>query len=429
MSDAASARSRSRIIDGQRIDPRNLVRWCQQPTPVVISTTVGQAHAAEQRSANGIGLDVNGRMRNGADLATSCFRPSTSRTVSGQPGHLPCSMMRFEDRSQRGQVQRLRTTALDALRQYPIDVAGLRLLNHGFNTTFRVDAATGDRFALRINVNSRRSPAFLRAEAAWLAALSDGSDLRVPTPQPTVDGRLVATVPSADLGRDLPVVLFSWLDGPNLGESPTLRQTRAVGRAAATLHAFVESWSLPPGTDLPRIDQVLMDSPDNLTGNDHPLLTTERRSVIDAAFTHVQDQLDELLTGRTLVPIHADLHGWNLKWHAGSLSVFDFDDCGLGIPMQDLAISAYYLRDDLRLEAAMKEGYAEARPLPTWTADQFEAMVASRNLVLLNDLFTITTAAERALLPRYLANTVTKLRRYLDTGVYRHDVPDLLPTS
>ena len=31
------------------------------------------------------------------------------------------------------------------------------------------------------------------------------------------------------------------------------------------------------------------------------------------------------------------------------------------------------------------------------------------------------------MLPRYLANTVVKLRAYLDTGVYRHDVPGVEP--
>jgi Ser/Thr protein kinase RdoA (MazF antagonist) len=338
-------------------------------------------------------------------------------------------VVRFEERSQRGQVERLRRSAAAALEQYPIEVARIRLLNHGFNTTFRVDTATGDRFALRINVNSRRTSEFLGAEIAWLAALAETTDLRVPTPQPTTDGRLVGSVASPDLGRELPVVLFSWLEGPNLGRAPTTGQMRAVGRAAATLHAFVETWSLPPATDLPRIDRVLMDSPDNLTGQDHPLLTDERRGVIDAAFTHVQDRFDSFIVGRRLVPIHADLHGWNMKWHAGELAVFDFDDSGLGVPMQDFAISAYYLRDDLRLEAAMQEGYADVRPLPAWTHDQFEAMVASRNLVLLNDLFTITTATVRAMLARYLLDTVTKLRHYLDTGVYRHDVPGLVTSG
>ena len=53
-------------------------------------------------------------------------------------------------------------------------------------------------------------------------------------------------------------------------------------------------------------------------------------------------------------------------------------------------------------------------------------MLAARNLVLLNDVIASSNAEFRDLMPRYLANTVTKLRRYLDVGVYRHEVPGLI---
>ena len=80
--------------------------------------------------------------------------------------------MRFEDLSTAAQVARIRRTAFAALADYPLEVARLRLLNHGFNTTYRVDTTDGRRFALRINVNSRRSPQNLAAEVAWLTALA-----------------------------------------------------------------------------------------------------------------------------------------------------------------------------------------------------------------------------------------------------------------
>jgi len=56
-------------------------------------------------------------------------------------------------------------------------------------------------------------------------------------------------------------------------------------------------------------------------------------------------------------------------------------------------------------------------------------MVASRNLVLLNDIVTTTNAEFLAMLPRYLPNTITKLRAYLNTGAYRHEVPGLIAAS
>jgi Ser/Thr protein kinase RdoA (MazF antagonist) len=332
----------------------------------------------------------------------------------------------FAELGQRAQISRLRPVALAALAQYPFGVVSMRVLNHGFNTTFRVDTSDGRRFALRLNVNSRRTPQNLAAEAAWLAALAAETDLSVPMPQQTREGRLTTSIVSPDLERSLPAVLFSWLPGRDLGEQATTEQLQAVGRTTAVLHEHGARWRLPAGAALPPIDSVLMDVPYRL-GDDHPLLSSTDHEVIDAAFEHVQRHIDELFAGARRQPLHADIHGWNLKWFRGRLSVFDFDDSGVGVPAQDLAISAYYLRDDSRREAALLEGYQAARSLPQFTTAQFEAMVASRNLVLLNDVITTTNAEFLEMLPRYVPNSITKLRAYLDSGVYRHDVPGLLP--
>lgn len=332
--------------------------------------------------------------------------------------------MSFSLLSQRAQVGRLRETALRALRAYPFEVRRLSLLNHGFNTTFRVDTQSGQKFALRLNVNSRRSPEQIAAEMAWLAALNRDTDLSVPQPQPLADGRLLQHVWSEDLQRELPVALFSWLPGRDLGEGATPQQWREVGRAAATLHAHALTWSLPGGTALSSLQDPLMDTPNNFA-REHELLTTERRAVIAETLNRVQEVLNGVFTRDTPRPLHADLHGWNLKWARGKLSVFDFDDSGIGVPLQDLAIAAYYLRPRAELEEALLEGYAQHASLPTYRQAEYETLLAGRNLVLLNDVLVNATADIRAILPRYMYNTVLKLQHFLDRGEFRHDLPGL----
>jgi Ser/Thr protein kinase RdoA (MazF antagonist) len=354
------------------------------------------------------------------DELSKPIRPSALETS-------PASLQRmsFADLSNRAQVGRLRLTALAALRQYPLEVSRLSLLNHGFNTTFRVDTTDGQKFALRLNVNSRRSSQQLRAETAWLEALSRDTALRVPTPQRARDGGLTTMVYSSDLDRDLPATLFSWLPGKDLGDAATPAQMREVGATAATLHQHALHWAFPADAALVSLESPLMDSPNNFLG-DNEFLTAERREVIDAAFAQVSAALKTLFAKDAPRALHADLHNWNLKWSRGQLYVFDFDDSGIGVPAQDLAIAAYYLRDRDALEAALLEGYLGAVPLPPFTSAEYEAVVAGRNLVLLNDLLVNTTADLRALLPRYTANSVTKLRAYLETGVFRHEVPGLI---
>ncbi|MFT3833963.1 MAG: phosphotransferase [Micropruina sp.] len=327
----------------------------------------------------------------------------------------------FADVTARTQVTRLRALARRALPSWGLDDAAVRLLHHGYNTTFRVDAADGRRFALRVNVIPTKTEAHLTAEVAWLAALSTETGLLVPTPQPTRDGAWSARVDSPDHGRALPVVLFSWLDGRNLGRSPRPRQLRATGEAMALLHEHAATWRPPTDGALPLFDDVLTDLPNRFA--DHPMLDAGARAVLTEAHARAQELQVRAFAAGGVIPLHADLHGGNLKWHRGRLSVFDFDDAGLGVPALDLAISIYYLRDDAVGEDALRQGYAAVRPLPEVDDEVFEGMVAGRNLLLVDDLLEQQNADLRAIIPAYTAASVRRLRAWLETGRYRRDLP------
>lgn len=328
-------------------------------------------------------------------------------------------VMPFAEVTARTQVNRLRRLARAALPAWGLPDASLTLLHHGYNTTFRVDLPDGSRFALRVNTQPHKTAAHLRAEVAWLAALSAQTGLRVPTPQPTAAGALSAVVPSPDHGRALPLVLFSWLPGRDLGDRWTLSQTRAVGAVMARLHEHATRWTMPADAELPLFDDVLTDLPNRLA--DHPALDAEARQVLSTAYERAQRLQHEAFAGVPMIPLHADLHGGNIKWHDNQLAVFDFDDAGLGAPALDLAISAYYLRDDEAAEQALLAGYASVRALPSVTPEQFEAMVAGRNLLLVNDLLEQPNADLRAMVPGYVTTSVTRLRHWLDTGKFRRE--------
>ena len=350
----------------------------------------------------------------------------------------------FADVSARTQVRRLRELARTALPAWGLRDATLRLLFHGYNTTFRVDAADGRRYALRVNTQPGKTAQHLAGEVAWLAALSAETALHVPTPQRTRDGALSAVVTSPDHDWALPVVLFSWLDGRNLGNRWTADQAHAVGVAMATLHDHAERWTMPAGASFSDFGSVLTDLPNRL--GDHRALSAEQSALLVEAMNRAQHFQDEVFAAGPVIPLHADLHGGNLKWRRGVspsstgggvstsstdggvwtsvLSVFDFDDAGYGPPALDLAISAYYLRDDEGAEVAMKAGYATVRPLPAVTDEQFEAMVAGRNLLLVNDVIEQPNADTQAMTPAYVAASVRRLRHWLDTGRYRRTLLD-----
>jgi Ser/Thr protein kinase RdoA (MazF antagonist) len=319
----------------------------------------------------------------------------------------------------------MRALAGAVLARYPIGVDKFTLLQHGFNTTFRVDARDGRRFALRLNVNSRRSPANVEAEVAWVAAVSRDTGLSVACPLANRAGEYVTTLPSVELDRDVHAVVFSWLTGRDAGLAPTVEKATAMGRAMATLHDHARQWSLPAGSALPALTDVFWNMPDRLD-HAHLELGAAEISVLREAVDIVSAVTSRVVTG-PLRPIHADLHLWNVKWNRGRLAVLDFDDSGMGAPVQDLAVSTFYLRPRHDLVEALREGYTSVARLPQATDEDFETLVAQRNLLLLNDLLATTNAEHRGLVPRYARNTVLKVRNWLDTGTFRHDIDGLLP--
>jgi Ser/Thr protein kinase RdoA (MazF antagonist) len=331
----------------------------------------------------------------------------------------------FQGLSRAAQVARMRTLAGKALAGYQLEVERLQLLEHGFNTTFRVDTSDGLRFALRLNVNSRRSSGNVAAEVEWIAALARDTDLSVATPLVNANGGFVTTLPSIDLGRDVHAVVFSWLPGRDVGHAPTVEKTYAMGRVMATLHEHALGWFPPAGAELPELADVFWNMPDRLDAA-HLGLEAADLSVLRQGIEVVSEVMARIVIG-PFRPIHADLHVWNVKWNRGRLSVLDFDDSGLGLPVQDLAVSTYYLRPRHDLVEALRAGYESVSRLPLVADSDFEALVAQRNLLLLNDLLDTSNAEHRELVPKYARNTVTKIRQWLESGEYRDDVEGLLP--
>ncbi len=323
--------------------------------------------------------------------------------------------MTFAELSTRAQILRLRSDALRILEQYPIQVARVRCINHGFNTTFRVDTTNGQKFALRINVNSRRPMAALQAEIAWLEALATDTDLIVPRPIPRKDGALISSFFSNTLNRDTVAVLFSWLSGKDLGLSASELQLQATGNALRTLHQHAATWQIPKGCQFQDAKDVFIDS--KVVIFDTPMPAT-RLEVMKAAYQKVETIQTKLFTRFIAVPLHADLHFWNLKWSRRKLSVFDFDDSATGVPLQDFGISFFYLRrlkKSAALENALLEGYGH---LPNYSQAELEAIVAGRQLLLANDLLINETASLQAQAQKYLEITEQRLRAYLETDIF-----------
>jgi Ser/Thr protein kinase RdoA (MazF antagonist) len=187
------------------------------------------------------------------------------------------------------------------------------------------------------------------------------------------------------------------------------------------MHQHARTWSMPEGANLPLYDEPLCGDEDLLAGLE---LSAADRAVLHEADARGRAAFAEAALVAPAIPLHADLHGGNLKWDGRRLAVFDFDDAGRGVPAFDLAVATFYLRGgDPSVEQALRAGYERAGPLPELGDEAFEALVAARQLLLLNSLYATSTATWRSEADEYLLTTLARLRAWRASGRFRLDVP------
>jgi Ser/Thr protein kinase RdoA (MazF antagonist) len=302
------------------------------------------------------------------------------------------------------QVDSLSDCLVEILTQYGLDRCQTESINHEFNSTFKIHSNTGEKFALRINVNSNRSRANLNAEVVWVSSITE---VKVPKPIATRVGGYVSTGWHEATQRKLSAVLYTWLEGQEPGDEPTFEQLEAAGKAMALLHRSSSKLQLASDAEFPVLTDFYWGAPDLLSASASGL-SDSQRDAIDTVKTEVSRGLTALASTNSLQPIHADLHPWNLMWHQGELAVFDFDDSGLGLPVQDLATSLYYL-DTEEQDRAFLAGYASVQPVPEYSPEFMQLLFLQRRLMLLNYLHETSNPEHKAMLADYQAETMQRL--------------------
>ena len=252
-------------------------------------------------------------------------------------------MTPFAQLSGSGQVRRLRPLALQALEAYALAGAQLRPLKHWNNATFAVQAGARC-LVLRLNRPGFQDAAAIRAELQWLQTLRTAG-LQVPAPVAAPDGRLVVTASAAGVPEPRDCALFTRLPGRFLNYHLGVGQLEAVGAFTAQLHTI--PFVPPPGFTRKRWDlhTLLGGDPGIDRQGIEAHLGADDRQVIAAVRTRLERAFADLGTGpEAWGLIHADLHPGNLLFQRQGVGAIDFDDCGWGCFLYDLAVTLSELR-------------------------------------------------------------------------------------
>lgn len=302
--------------------------------------------------------------------------------------------------------------ANSVISSYPIRVRTLECVNFEYNASFKVSTENGEIFALRININSRRSKANLAAEVQFVQHLHTHSEILAPVPVALISGDFYGSSFHHDSNRELNFVLYEWLEGDVLGDQPSPAQVRALGEIMAKMHIATRDLEFAGEAMLENLRDPLWNQSNNLTGPDSKLTRADQVKV-NSVLQQLDSYLAELYSSNSPQPIHADLHGWNVLSSERALSVLDFDDCAIGFPLQDIATTLYYL-DTKEQDREFLEGYSSIGELPKYTEHEISLLLLQRRLVLLNYLMETSTPEHQALLPKYLEDSLKRIDSFFN---------------
>lgn len=312
-----------------------------------------------------------------------------------------------------GQVKRLRVLAKRALAHSGLGEAELSLLQHVENTTFSVwlkgdVAAAPPRGRYLLRVHGYQSAAAVTSECHWLLHLHENADLSVPTPVALTDDRFCTEVSVPGLPRPRACSLLRWVPGRSREHwTPKPRHFEKLGRLTARLHSAARFWRRPTDFVRPRWDWHGLFGDEGAFGSIGSVgwnnVPTHHRALFRAsadAIAQVMDDIGE--TPEAFGLIHADLHFGNVVFSAGDMHAIDFDDCGPGYWVYDIATAMRPWRFDTNWDAywtAFHVGYTSIAPLPPGT-DRLDLFIVARHLA------TTLWAASRAFTNAELARSL-----------------------
>jgi Ser/Thr protein kinase RdoA (MazF antagonist) len=342
-------------------------------------------------------------------------------------------MKPYDELTRLGRLHRIRQLAEAALDAYGLRGARLTFLRYFANITYRVDVPGpvmhgGDpgpyvpnRYLLRVLCTNYWEA--VEGEMVWLTALSREAGLPVPEPVPTLAGELLTRIATPGVPEGRIVSLMRWIDGRKRTMGFCPHHFQAWGRMVARLHAFAAGWQPPQG-----FERFIWDWEGLLGGRGFdcsveelvasmPMHLQEPFHVVSSEVRTVMEDLGKGPDAYGM--IHGDMYPENVLFKAGKVYPIDFEDCGFGHWLWDIALplcqqpwtEGWYGQRD-----AFLEGYTQVRTLPKSQLQHLELFMAAQyaTVVLWASAFIRDDPARQAEHEGWRDENGTELLRYLE---------------
>ncbi|WP_138500888.1 phosphotransferase enzyme family protein [Nostoc sp. PA-18-2419] len=341
--------------------------------------------------------------------------------------------MHFTELNHDGQLRQLEKRVAQAIAGYPLYGVRYRLLQYEDNAVYRLTDGDGKDYVLRLGALAGHDSARQLSEMKWLEWLGSKAKFPVPLPVVNCDGQLVTDLPTADPSEPHLAVVLRWVEGEH--PSPPIEPTffSQLGEITGHMHLLATHFSVPVGFVRPSWDWHQLFGPfsvfeSRLSGGgslevSSVPLEDAQLNILASVRNVLLNDLHKLRSSEDAWGlIHGDLHRDNILIHDGETGVIDFDDCGWGFFLYDVAsvLDSTYRRlarnlgEYQQLRDAYLTSYDRIRPLPTTTSAQLMIFKAMRDLVTLNFILSSTNSEVLAWGPPRVQSIMEQLNAYLD---------------
>ncbi len=289
-------------------------------------------------------------------------------------------------------VEQLALLARDSLHLWDLpDGSTTTLINLSENATYRVDKPGFDQpDILRVHREGYHSKNAILSELAWMNSLREEGGVITPTGIPGIDGDLIQIHGIEGLEKPRHLVLFEFIEGIEPDENQDLIQPfENLGETSAKLHNHVLSWQVPKNFERLTWDfeHMLGDKPNWGDWREAPAMDADAKAILERQARTIERRLDAFGKGRDRYGlVHADIRLANLLIVGDSTRVIDFDDCGFGWFLYDVATALSFFEDHPKvpeLVDAWVRGYRRVRDLPREDEAEIPTFIMLRRMVLL----------------------------------------------
>ncbi len=270
--------------------------------------------------------------------------------------------------------------------------ATVALLSESENRVYLVrDPGRSEDYVIRVNSGrlGYHTPPTIASELRWLIALRRDTDIVVPEVLAAEDGSLVQTFEAPDLDKLRHAAVYSFLSGAEPPEDELRPGFERLGEISARMHLHARVWR--PPSDFARpcwTPEVILEDRLNWgpwqAGHGVEGEALETLARLDAV---VRRRLSALPTDRDHFGlIHADLRLANLLVEGDRTAIIDFDDCGFGWYLFDLATALSFLEertDAPELVSCWLTGYRKVAEAPAVVEAEIPTLIMLRRLQLI----------------------------------------------